>query len=145
MKAKRRILLYCLAALLIPIAGLYAYLAISKNPSHFWKKESRAKVTINGQRADLNIYRRPSGRLLIDFGKDKSAYVYYPERQNMGLCNRIRGVTIPGYIFAKDYDDAFCPCILMGTAKTEVDAKVVSGQNRLEFTTIDSERVELSW
>ena len=34
---------------------------------------------------------------------------------------------------------------LMGTSKTEVDAKVVMEQNRLEFTTIDSERVEVSW
>ncbi len=144
-KAKRRILIYCLAAPLISIAGLYAYLAISKNPSHFWKIEGRAKVTINGQRAELNIYSRPSGKLLIDFGEDKSAYVYYPELQNMGLCNRIRGVTIPGYIYAKDYDDDFCPCAQMGTAKTEVETKVMSREGRLGFTTIDNQRVEVSW
>ena len=145
MKAKRRILIYCLAALFIPIAGLYTYLAISKNPSHFWRKEGGAKVTINGQLANYNVYCRPSGKLLIDFGKDKSAYVYFPEAQNMGLCNWIRGVTIPGYIYAKDYDDNFCPCALMGTAKTEVEAKVVREPNRLEFTSIDNERVEVSW
>ena len=145
MKAKRRILIYCLAVLLLVIAGLYTYLAFSKNPSHFWKKEGRAKVTINGRQADLNVYRRPSGKMLIDFGKDKNAYVYYPEIQNMGRCNQIRGVAIPGYIYAKDYDDDFCPCAQMGTAKTEVEAKVVREQSRLEFTTNDNQRVEVSW
>ena len=82
---------------------------------------------------------------MIDFGNNKGAYVYYPELRNMGLCNRIRGVTIPGYIYAKDYDEDFCPCVQMGTAKIEIEAKTVRGLSRLEFTTIDNERIEVRW
>ena len=33
----------------------------------------------------------------------------------------------------------------MGTPKIEVEAKVVMEQNRLEFTTADNKRVEVSW
>jgi hypothetical protein len=145
MTAKRKTLLFLLGAIIVPIAGLYTYLALSNNPLQFWKKVSRVQVNIDGQRTETQVYRRPSGKLLIDFGKDERAYVYFPEVNNVGLCNHIKGVAIPAYIYAKDYDDESCPCVLMGTAKTEVDARVVMQPNRLGFTTIDARRVEISW
>ena|SRR6185503_21296833 len=141
----KRVLVYLLAVLIVPIAGLYLYLSLSNNPLQFWRHVSRAQLSIDGQQTDGHVYRRPSGKMLIDFGKDKSAYVYFPEVENVGLCNQIKAVAIPGYVYAREYDDENCPCALMGTAKTEVDARVIKEQNRLEFTTVDARRVEISW
>jgi hypothetical protein len=141
----KRILLFISATTLLSVAGLYLYLAVSNDPWWFWEKISRAQVSVDGQTIVARVYRRPSGKLLIDFGRVQSAYVYFPDQQNVGMCNPIKGISVPGYMYVTDYGDDFCPCLMMGGLKTEVDAGVVLKENRIEFTRLDGKRVDVSW
>jgi hypothetical protein len=140
----KRILIYICIAILTLIVGLYVYLAAANDPGHFWRKVNGAKVTFNDQViSNASVYRYPNGMLLMNL--EGRWYVYWPQVQNIGSCNPITYIPIPGYIYAKDCDNKFCPCVEMGTAKTEVDAQFVTGQNFIEFNSLNGARVHVSW
>jgi hypothetical protein len=141
----KRILVYISIAVLTLIVGLYAYLGVSNNTGHFWRKVYGAQVTSNGQIiSSAGVYRSLNGMLLMNLGED-GWYVYWPQAQNIGSCNPITYLPIPGYIYAKDCDGKFCPCVEMGTAKVEVKAEIVVGQNFIEFNALNRERVHIGW
>jgi hypothetical protein len=141
----KRILVYISIAILTLIIGLYVYLATSDNPGHFWRKVNGAQVTSNGRIiSNARVYRYPNGMLLVSLEANRW-YVYWSQIQNIGLCNPITYVSIPGYIYAKDCDSKFCPCVEMGTAKVELDAQIIMGQNFIEFNSVDSERIRAAW
>ena len=141
----KRILLYICIAILTLIIGFYAYLAASNNPGHFWRKVHGAQITSNGQVvSNASVYRYPNGMLLMNLEENRW-YVYWPQVQNIGSCNPITYFPIPGYIYAKNCDGSFCPCVEMGTAKVEVDAQIVTGQNFMEFSSVNRERIRVAW
>jgi len=142
----RRVIIYLAVASLTLILGLYVYLALSNDPAHFWRNVSGAEVTYNGQKvSEACVYRHPDGKLLMNLGENHGWRIYYPEEQNIGICNPIRYVPFPGYIYAYDCESQFCPCVKMGTAKTEVDAQLIKGQNFIEFNSLNRERIKISW
>ena len=130
----------------IPIAALYLYLAIARDPAHFWRPLSRASTTVNGKTVtNALVLGRPDGTLLINLGTPLGWYVYWPGFNNMGSCNTIRTVAFPGWVYTYNCSADDYPCIEMGTAKTEIDARLIALTNSIEFTTIDGKRVLVSW
>lgn len=141
----KRILVYICIAILTLAIGLYVYLAASNSPGHFWRKVNGAQVTSNGQIiSNASVYRYPNGMLLMNL-VENGWYVYWPQEQNIGLCNSITYIPIPGYIYAKDCDGKFCPCVEMGTAKVEIKAEIVTGQNFIEFNSSNRARMHIAW
>jgi hypothetical protein len=142
----KRILIYLAFTSLTLILGLYIYLALSSDPAHFWRKVSGAEVTYNNQKIpEARVYRHPNGKILINLRENQGWRIYYPEEQNIGLCNPIRYVQFPGYIYAYDCESKFCPCVMMGTAKVGVDAQLIKGEKFIEFNSLNWERIKISW
>jgi hypothetical protein len=141
----KRSIYFVTELILISIIALYLFLALSSNPLQFWKKVPDAKVMIDGNHADVQVFQRPSGKLLIDLSNDDGGpHLYYPDIQNIGSCNPIRRIVIPGYIYAYDFDDENTPCVLMDLVKTERLADVATGNGHIEFTSVDGKRIRVS-
>ena len=62
----------------------------------------------------------------------------------MARCNPIEYIPIPGYIYAYNWHDKEIPCALMTPVKFN-DPEFVVWQNLIEFTSIDNERIRVSW
>jgi hypothetical protein len=142
----KRLFVYLAIAILTLGLGLYAHLATSDTPGYFWRNLSGAQITSNGQIIpDAHIYQYPDGMLLMNLGEDHGWDIYWPQVHNIGSCNTITYIPIPGYIYAKDCDSKFCPCALMGRAKTEINANLYVQPHSLEFTSVRNERIRVSW
>ena len=76
---------------------------------------------------------------------EDSWYIYWPKENNIGSCNRIRYISFPGYIYARDCSSASCPCVAMGNAKIEEGPDLGLEQNSLEFNSMDRTRIHVSW
>jgi hypothetical protein len=127
------------------VVGTYSHLATASSPNHFWRSISAARITINGKvQTEARVYRHPDGRVLV--GLDQYGwYVYLPQQNNMFSCNRIRHIAIPGYIYAHNWDDQAIPCTNMGGIKTETKAELIAQSDSIEFTSLEHERVRVSW
>jgi len=140
-----KLILGPLAACSTLVIGMYVYLAATDHPNHFWRKASTARITVNGQlELRARAYRHPDGKVLVQLGAT-SWYAYIPEWNNMYLCNPIRYVSFPGYIYAHDWDDHAFPCVGMGGVKTEVNADLMARPDSIEFTSFDHERIRVAW
>ena len=132
-------------AILTLIVGFYVYLMVSNDPGCFWRNFSAARVTSNGQiLPNARVWRRPGGMLLMKTADD-SWYVYWPRENSIGLCNRVRSVSFPGYIYARDCSSTSCPCVEMGGAKTEGNPDLRLDQNSLEFNSSNLDHIRVSW
>lgn len=142
----KRIVVRLSIAILTLIVGLYTFLALTNDTGHFWRKSSGIKVTSNGQIIpNARVYQHgPDGASLIYLGDNRGWYIWRGQ-QRVGLCNTIVSIPLPYYIYAKDCDGKFCPCIEMGTAKIETESQVIMERNSFEFNSIDRERIRLSW
>ncbi len=147
MKFLGRLSLWLAIAALTLTAGLYAYLLFTDNPDHFWRRVGGARVTSGGTIiTEARVYRHPDGELLMNLGEGEGRgwRIYRPDRRNVGLCNPITSIPLPGYIFAPDCGSGFCPCVLMGGAKVEEEAQLTGGSNFIEFNSF-GERINVSW
>jgi hypothetical protein len=124
---------------------LYGFLSFSSNPFQFWKKVQNPQITVDGRPIAGSVYRRPSGKVLIELAKPYAPYVFFPEYRNTGACDRVRIISIPGYLYAYDFDDMQTPCVALGTSKAEVQANVVVDQSHLEFTSLENKRINVQW
>ena len=142
----KRIIAYLSVATLTLIVGSYTFLALTNDTGRFWHKLSGIKVTADGKIIpEARYYQHgPDGTGLIYLGEDRGWYIWHGKR-NLGLCNTITYISLLGYIYAKDCDGKFCPCVEMGTAKIETEPQVTMGSNSLEFNSIHRERIRISW
>ena len=141
---KRAVVRAALAVITL-IVGFYAYLTLSNDPGCFWRNFSAAKVTSNGKiLPNARVWRRPDGMLLMNPAED-SWYLYWPQVNTIGSCNRIRCISFPGYIYARDCNSESCPCVEMGNAKIEEGPDIRLEQNSLEFNSMDRARIRVSW
>jgi hypothetical protein len=145
-EAMKRIIAYTSIATLTSIIGLYTFLAFTDDTGHFWRKLSNIKATSNGVIIpDARYYQHGSdGTGLMYLGENRGWYIWWGG-QSLGSCGTIVSIPLPGYIYAKDCDGKFCPCVEMGTAKTETEPQVMMGSTWLEFNTINHERIRFSW
>jgi hypothetical protein len=72
-------------------------------------------------------------------------YRYDAVENSVWLCNRPQIVPFPGYSYVRGFDGAWCPCVAMSTAKTEVAANAEVGPGTLSFTSIDADRIQVAW
>jgi hypothetical protein len=145
-KVIKRIALYAGAACVILTLGLYIYLAAANDPGHFWRAASHMQVTIDGRAIpEARVYRKPNGMLLMSLGGKYGWQLYRPNSKSVYLCNPIKTIPIPAYIYAKDCDSRFCPCVRLGDVKTEVDAQLNVQPNFIEFNSRERERIRVSW
>jgi hypothetical protein len=142
---KRMMFIVCLIFVLF-IIGFYSFLAFANDPRSFWRTVNGAHVTLNGRSVpEAHLYRRPNGMLLMDLGDDNGWQLYRPDFQSIYWCNPIKHVSIPGYIYARNCDSNFCPCVRMGSVKTEVDAQLKVEPNSIEFNSRDGLRLRVFW
>jgi hypothetical protein len=128
------------------IIGFYSFLAFANDPRSFWRTFNGAHVTLNGRAVpEAQIYRRPNGMLLMNLGEDNGWQLYRPDSRNIYWCNPIKHVPIPVYVYAKDCDSNFCPCVRMGSVKTEVNAQLTVEPNSIEFNSRDLRRFRVFW
>jgi hypothetical protein len=126
-------------------AGMYLYLATTNSPNQYWRNLPNARITVNEIfQTEARVYRHPDGKILIQLDNDWW-YAYLPEMNNMYLCNRIRKVWFPGYIYAHNWDDHAIPCVNMGGAKGETKADLIIGRDSIEFTAEEHQRVRVVW
>ncbi|MBA2731468.1 MAG: hypothetical protein H0U54_01110 [Acidobacteria bacterium] len=121
-------------------------MALTNDTGRFWRKLSGIKVTSNGKVIpEARFYQHGlDGTGLIYLGENRGWYIWRGG-QSLGSCNTIVYIPLPGYIYVKDCDGKFCPCVEMGTAKIEIEPQVTMGRNSLEFNSIHRERIRLSW
>ncbi len=141
----KRLFLYPAAAFLTLIIGLYVYLYFTDEPNKFWRSFSGAQVTVNGNPFPIaQVYRHPDGKLLVNSNR-VGWYVYIPEERNMALCNPIKYIPIPGYIYAYNWHERDqMPCALMNSEKGG-KAELMVGQSFIEFNSYNGERIRVSW
>ena len=145
MKRFNRIAVIAAAAVVLFVGTLYLWLTFAKEPGHFWRSFSRAKVTSDGSAlSDARVYRRPNGMLLMDLGNNRWQ-LYRPDSGDVDLCNPIEHVSIPAYIYATHCDSTFCPCVRMHSAKIEVDPNLKVEPDSIEFTSFDRGRIRVAW
>lgn len=128
------------------VTGMYVYLGVTNHPNHFWRKASTARITIDGQLSPgSRAYRHPDGKVLVRLD-ETSWYAFIPEVNNVGACNPIRSIAFPGYIYAYDWGDKTIPCAMMGDGvKSDVKTVVNTQPESLEFTSLDRQRIRVSW
>lgn len=126
-KLLKRIAFLVGAAVVLLIISFYTVLAFASNPGPFWRAMNGARVTVNGRAVP-------------------EAQLYRPDTRNIYWCNTIRHVRVPGYIYARDCDSEFCPCVGMGDhVKIEVEAQLSIEPTSIEFNSRDHERIRVSW
>jgi hypothetical protein len=141
----KRLLVCPAAALLTLVIGLYVYLHFTAKPNQFWHSFGGAEVRIGDVPFfEARVYEHPDGRLLINLNQRGGWYAYLPEERDMALCNPIRYVPMPGYIYAHDWHDDEIPCALMTPVKS-INPELVTGENFIEFTAVRGGRVRVSW
>ena len=141
----RRIIFGLVTLSLTFVGGLYLYLSVVADTGSFWRNINGARVTANARvLPDAQVWRRPDGMLLINLAPERW-YVYWPQVRNVGSCNPIQSFRFPGFVYARNCDGRFCPCVEMGTAKIEVEPAVTVEQNSFEFSSLDHERIRISW
>jgi hypothetical protein len=145
-KLLKRVAFFVGVAGLLLIASLYSYLGLSSDPGNFWRTMNGARVTLNGVSVpNARIYRRPDGMLLMNLGEGNGWQLYRPDSKNIYWCNPIEYAPMPGYIYANHCDSQFCPCVAMGSVKTDIDAQLKVEPNFIEFNSRDRQRLRVSW
>lgn len=135
------------AAVVVLIISFYSFLAFATDPGPFWRTINDARVTVNGRAIpEAQVYRRPNGMLLMNLRDNYGWQLYRPDTKNIYWCNTIKFVTVPGFIYARDCDSKFCPCVGMGDhVKIEIDSQLKIEPSSIEFNSKDRERIRVSW
>ena len=81
---------------------------------------------------------------LIRVEGDETWYSFYPADSSMYVCSRLRHhVVIPGYLLLRNAPKDI-PCVRFSPVKAE-EPQLAIGSDYLEFTSLNNERVRLSW
>jgi len=116
-----------------------------------WSPQIRsARVTFNDQPSPQSaVYRAGGGLLLLCLREPTTEayggrfYTLDPARHQAASPNRPNFLVLPGLVFVRHFDQQYG--VLLGTAKTEVDPKVVVGPNFFEFTTLSHGRARVTY
>jgi hypothetical protein len=125
------------------VAGCVLGMVLTKG--HWWRKLSGAHVVYNGQTlVNANIYRSPSGELLVDLSEisdEPGLYVLYPEENKVGLPNYRHFVFLPGYAYSRYISPIV---VFMNSVKAETDPRLTVTAHSVEFSTLRDGRVQIT-
>jgi hypothetical protein len=108
---------------------------------HWWKK-STLNVFYNGNLSkDSRVYSKDGAFLIVLSDEGQTPYVVYPERRIVGMANP-SFVFVPGYAYSRTVPPVYAR---MDSVKIEVDPKLVTEQDAIEFNSFEHGRVYLRW
>lgn len=133
--------LICLVVLLVLIIGIGIFMW-----PHFWLKENKASVSINGNALEtVNLYQSPKGDLLVRYLVEGGYedYVIRKPTKEVGLPNSGNFLLFPFCVYSKELD----PPLIMSTnrIKVERDLSVNFTVDFVELTTSDDKRIRITF
>ena len=114
--------------------------------SHCWTRYTNVSVTRDGRvaAAPAVFYSRAADIWLIKLEGDETWYSFYPADSGMGVCGNLRHhLVIPGYLLLRSEPQAV-PCVRFSPVQAS-DPQLVIGSDYFEFTSLQNERVRVSW
>ena len=131
--------------LVVGTMAIILVMAVTRS-SHCWTRYNDVSVTRDGKVAAASsvFYSRTADMWLIRIEGDDTWYSFYPADSSMGVCSLLRHhVVIPGYLLLR-YEPKEIPCVRFGPVKAE-DPQLTIGSDYLEFTSLNKERVRVTW
>lgn len=131
---------------LAPVALLASVGMLCLSIPHWSPQMRSASVTFNGQPShDSAVYRAGDGSLLLRLRETAEApydafYILDPARRQATSPNVLNYSVLLGFAFTWHTDQGG---VLLGTAKSEVDPKVIVGPTSFEFTTLSRRRARV--